>query len=310
MDDTETDHHYYNRKPHSPSDVSRATDESRSRTNQHDMHPSEYDHPSAALTPKRVRTVSERHDMHADDLHRAARRSRNRHNSHEQQNNNPGWFNSFAKMLGIGITDVAEEKQPIADERGDFRPPSHDEYTQFRHASRAVERHDHPADLGIDDDSATASGSEVATSRDTLIKSAAERLSSEDLSGADLKDLVHLFRRMFTALDNQLNATQSAQVGRRGLPDVSVAIAEAEAANRRREAERRKAFDQDMESDANDDDVDNEEMPPGSPAYESRKRLMRALSAVKDGGDTKTRRIDKDRDHLIDAMSAGFLPYV
>lgn len=305
--DVEAHRDYYKRIPHSHSDASRASDEWHSRKNVDDMETSQYDHHPSAPLPKRIRQVSDRNRINADSLRHPARRSRNRRNSHEQQNNNPGWFNSFTKMLGIGITDYVDEKQPIADERRERTRPSQDEYTDFQHSARALERHDHPADFGIDDDSTTASGSEAAPSRDALLKSAAERLSSEDLSEADLKDLVHLFRRMFTALDNRLNATQT---GTAALPDVSVAIAEAEAANRRREAERKKTFDHDVEADSNDDAVDNEEMPPGSPAYESRKRLMRALSAVKDGGDTRTRRIDEDRDHLIDAMSAGIMPYV
>eukprot|EP00178_Gracilaria_changii_P012529 TRINITY_DN354_c0_g1_i1.p3 TRINITY_DN354_c0_g1~~TRINITY_DN354_c0_g1_i1.p3 ORF type:complete len:345 (+),score=56.34 TRINITY_DN354_c0_g1_i1:671-1705(+) len=282
---------------------------------------------------KQYKTAHEHHDMGADDLKRAARQSRREQDtSREQQPSAPRWLTSFTKFFGIGISNEDNENgtgDEATDEKSIERSTHHEEPVPFKQNVDVDPLH--PADYGIEE--------EVGDVQTSLMEpdSEAERDSNELvldddelLSKTDLQDLVRLFRRMFTTLEKELNQTkalvQPPQLSSAN-SDLNAALAQAHALNRRKELERERkkgllhGSEEEVEREDEDGDHDHRlEVPMGSPAYESRKRITRGLNGVVDKDRVIRRRAVRRsrqrsnkgsaREHFSQAMSAGLLPYL
>ncbi|KAI0564789.1 hypothetical protein FGB62_23g230 [Gracilaria domingensis] len=289
--------------------------------------------PSAS---KRYKSAHQRRDMAADDLKRAARQSRKeRQTSREPPSNTNSWLNSFSKLFGIAVNDQNADNDTAAH----YITAHETNIQQQQHATQRVsskQRFDldphHPADYGSDEEIHTSLLAEPDAPPEP--ESNAAPLDDDDLiSRTDLQDLVRLFRRMFTTLEAELNQTkaraQSPPPSSAG-HDLSSALAQAHELNRRKELERKRVLaisggGGDDEPEAEEDNADREqtpEFPVGSPAYESRKRIMRGLSGVAEnerGAErpasrrvtARYRRVrGDDRGRWSQAMGAGLLPYL
>ncbi|CAN8076549.1 unnamed protein product [Agarophyton chilense] len=279
----------------------------------------------------RYKTSHERREMSARDLKRAARQSRKKdETSQEQQASAPGWLSSLTKLFGIGVNEEENGNvdNTIETEHDRIEPPSPQGSENNRlDTSSLKESFDvhHPADYGIDEE-----GHVLAPEAESAVDQGMKSSTFEEeelLTKTDLRDLVRLFRRMFTTIERELNQTDTApaQEPSSAINGLNLALAQAQTMNRRKDLEKRQLSLQGSEEDTEPDEVHSEhdhrlEVPLGSPAYGSRKRILRGLNGVaeKERAELAVRRRavirrrseGDDREHYTQAMSAGLLPYL